>query len=54
MVRIVAPVFRAKDAATATAMYHVACEMLEACCPKAAEILEEAEPDEPLEVPEDE
>ena len=27
------------------AMYHVACEMLEGCCPKAAAVLEEAEPD---------
>ena len=26
-------------------MYHVACEMLEACCPRAAALLEEAEPD---------
>ena len=26
-------------------MYHVACEMLEGCCPKAAAVLEEAEPD---------
>lgn len=43
--RIVAPVFRAKDADAVRAMYHVACEMLEGCCPKAAAILEEAEPD---------
>lgn len=43
--KIVAPIFRAKDADTARAMYHVACEMLEGCCPKAAAILEEAEPD---------
>ena len=43
--RIVAPVFRAKDAGTVRAMYHVACEMLEACCPRAAALLEEAEPD---------
>ena len=43
--RIVAPVFRAKDADTVRAMYHVACEMLEGCCPKAAAVLEEAEPD---------
>lgn len=27
------------------AMYHLACEMLEGCCPKAARVLEEAEPD---------
>ena len=43
--RIVAPVFRAKDADTVRAMHHVACEMLEGCCPKAAAVLEEAEPD---------
>ena len=38
-------VFRAKDAATAQAMYHVACDMLRDCCPKAAVVAEEAEPD---------
>ncbi len=43
--RIVAPVFRAKDAAAAVAMYHVACDMLRDVCPKAADILEDAEPD---------
>lgn len=43
--RIVAPVFRARDAGQARAMYHLACEMLERCCPKAAKILGEAEPD---------
>ena len=43
--RILSPVFRGRDAATVTAMYHVACDMLEACCPRAAAILEEAEPD---------
>ena len=43
--RIVAPVFRAKDADEVRAMYHVACEMLEGCCPKAAAVLEGAEPD---------
>lgn len=43
--RIVSQVFRGRDAATVTAMYHVACDMLEACCPRAAAILEEAEPD---------
>ena len=43
--RIVAPVFRAKDAAAAVAMYHVACDMLRDACPRAADILEEAEPD---------
>ena len=43
--RIVSQVFRERDAATVTAMYHVACDMLEGCCPRAAAILEEAEPD---------
>ena len=43
--RVVAPVFRGKDAAAAVAMYHVACDMLRGFCPKAADILEEAEPD---------
>ena len=43
--RIMSPVFHAKDAATATAMYHVACDMLRECCPRAADVAEEAEPD---------
>ena len=43
--RILSPVFRAKDAATACAMYHAACDMLRECCPKAAVAAEEAEPD---------
>lgn len=43
--RIMSPVFRAKDAPTATAMYHVACDMLRECCPRAADVAEEAEPD---------
>ena len=43
--RIMSPVFRAKDAATATAMCHVACDMLRECCPRAADVAEEAEPD---------
>ena len=43
--RILSPVFRGKDAATVAAMYHVAIEMLEECCPRAARVLEEAEPD---------
>ena len=43
--RILSPVFRGRDAATVTAMYHVACDMLEACCPRMARILEGAEPD---------
>lgn len=43
--RIVSQVFRGRDAATVTAMYHVACDMLEGYCPRAAAILEEAEPD---------
>ena len=43
--RIVAPVFRLKVAGAVRAAYHIAIEMLEACCPDAARILEEAEPD---------
>lgn len=43
--RTVSSVFRARDAVTAVAMYHAACEMLEGCCPRAARVLEEAEPD---------
>ena len=43
--RIMSPAFRAKDAATARAMYHVACDMLRECCPKAADVAEGAEPD---------
>lgn len=43
--RIVSQVFRWRDAATVTAMYHAACDMLEECCPRAAAVLEEAEPD---------
>ena len=43
--RIVSQVFRGRDAATVTAMYHAACDMLEGCCPRAAAILEGAEPD---------
>lgn len=43
--RIVAPVFRAKDADAVRAMYHVAADMLEECCPKAAAIWEDAEAD---------
>lgn len=43
--RIVAPVFRAKDADQVRAMYHLAAEMLEGCCPKATEVWEEAEAD---------
>lgn len=45
--RTVSSVFRARDAATAVAMYHTACEMLEGRCPRggAAAILEKAEPD---------
>lgn len=42
--RIVSQVFRGRDAATVTAMYHVACDMLQGCRPRAATILEEAEP----------
>ena len=43
--RILSPVFRGKDAGAVAAMYHVAVEMLESCCPRAARVLEEAEPD---------
>lgn len=43
--RIAAPVSRAKDAAQARAMCHLACGMLEECRPRVAEILEGAEPD---------
>ena len=43
--RIVSPVFRAKDPDAVRAMYHLACSMLEGCCPRAAAVLEEAEPD---------
>ncbi len=39
------PVFRAKDAEQVRVLYHLAAEMLEECCPKAAEIWEDAEPD---------
>lgn len=43
--RIVAPVFRLKDAGAVRAAYHLAIEMLEKCCRDAARMLEEAEPD---------
>ena len=43
--RIMKPVFRAKDAEQVRVLYHLAAEMLEECCPKAAEIWEDAEPD---------
>lgn len=43
--RIMSPVFRAKGAATARAMCHVACDMLRECCPRAAEVAEETEAD---------
>ena len=43
--RIVAPVFRLKEAGAVRAAYHMAIDMLEACCMDAAAILEEAEPD---------
>ena len=43
--RIVAPVFRLKDAGAVRAAYHLAIEMLEECCAEAARTLEEAEPD---------
>ena len=37
--------FRGRDAATVTAKYHAACDMLEGCCPRAATVLEEGKPD---------
>lgn len=43
--RIVAPVFRLREAGAVRAAYHLAIEMLEGCCPEAARILEEAELD---------
>lgn len=43
--RIVAPVFRLKEAGAVRAAYHIAVDMLEGYCPEAARILEEAEPD---------
>lgn len=43
--RIVAPVFRAKDPGVVRAAYHLACGMLESCCPGAARVMEGAEPD---------
>ena len=43
--RIVAPVFRARDAGQVRATYRPACEMPGRCRPKAAKILGEAEPD---------
>ena len=42
---IVAPVFRLREAGAVRAAYHLAIKMLEGCCPEAARILEEAEPD---------
>lgn len=38
--RIVAPVFRLREAGAVRAAYHLAIEMLEGCCPEAARILE--------------
>ena len=43
--RIVAPIFRLKESGAVRAAYHIAIDMLEGCCPDAARILEEAEPD---------
>ncbi len=43
--RIVAPVFRAKDADQVRAMYHLAAELLAGCCPGAARVWEDAEAD---------
>ena len=43
--RNVSQLFRGRDAATVSVMYHAACDMLEGCCTRAAAVLEEAEPD---------
>ncbi|WP_130812616.1 IS256 family transposase [Olsenella sp. Marseille-P4559] len=43
--RIVAPVFRARGADAVRTMCHLACEMPQDCCPGAARLPEEAEPD---------
>lgn len=43
--RIMKPVFRAKDAGQVRVLCHLAAEMLEERCPKAAGIWEDAEPD---------
>jgi putative transposase len=43
--RIMKPVFGAKEADQVRALCHLAAEMLGECCPKAAEIREEAEAD---------
>ena len=43
--RIVAPVFRLKEAGAVRAAYHLAVDMLGSCCPEAAAVLEETEPD---------
>ena len=40
-----APVFRLREAGAVRAAYHLAIEMLGSCCPEAARILEEGEPD---------
>lgn len=43
--RIVAPMLGAKDADAVRTMCHVAADMLEGCCPKAAAVWEDAEAD---------
>ncbi|WP_144743183.1 IS256 family transposase [Enorma burkinafasonensis] len=43
--KMVAPVFRLKEAGAVRAAYHLAVDMLEGCCPEAARILGGAEPD---------
>lgn len=43
--KMVAPVFRLKEAGAVRAAYHLAVDMLEGCCPEAERILEGAEPD---------
>lgn len=42
---ILSPTFRAKDAATVAAMHHAACDMPRGSCPRAAAVMEDAEPD---------
>lgn len=43
--RMAAPVFRTKGVDQVRAIHHLAAEMPERCCPKAAAAFEEAEPD---------
>ena len=43
--RIVAPVFRLRDAGAVRVAYHITIDMLAGCCSEATRVLEEAEPD---------